>query len=149
MNVWLGDSHHRGCWYSGGNLIEWPFRKRNSWRCNSPPGCQISGRSESVHPIFSNGTPCSSKMGIRISPIKIKIMESVQKTNSHIMLMDSHSLMWRESVGLPWKISYLTTCAHWSAFSAVDAKVPDHQYSWWWLNIYCTKVVSWTFLFWI
>ena len=53
-------------------------------------GCQISGRSESVHPIFPNGFPCSSKMGIHIASIKIKIMESVQKRDSHIILTDSH-----------------------------------------------------------
>ena len=73
-------------------------------------GRRISGRLESVHPIFPNRFPCSSKMRICIALIKIKIMESVQKRDSHIMLTNSHSLMWRESVGLPWKISYLTAC---------------------------------------
>ena len=86
----------------------------NSWQNNNifdfMAGCQISGRSDSVHPIFPNGFPCSSKMGICIAPIKIKIIESVQRRDSHIMLMDSHSSMWRESVGLPRKISYLTAC---------------------------------------
>ena len=56
-------------------------------------------------------------MGIRLIPMKVNIIKSLQKSDSLIMVTDSHSLMWWESVGLSIKISYSTTCwdflTHW------------------------------------